>query len=754
MTTSIKILQGVKPPLRWIPVQGEFTTQFLRSKSTDPNGPTFADLTESPDSVLHEAERILGRCLPPTDPPEHETGLVVGYVQSGKTLSFETVISLARDNGYGIVIVLSGTKNNLREQSEDRLCKDLGIDDGDDAWYHRINPSSSADAPQIENKLSAWKKQPEKKRAILITVLKQWQQLEKLADLLSGLDLEQVPMLVIDDESDQASLDTKAAKKRTGDARPDEFSTTYDRILRLRTFLPHHSFLQYTATPQANLLLAQTDTLNPSFAELVTPGPSYTGGRHFFQGSIRPVEVIPPEEVPSKNYALTAPPKTLLSALRYFLLVAAHHSITRERGRDRNRSMMIHPSAWTQSHKQYKAWVDRALKALKDSIEKQLPTNAAEVEKKFKREYDSLKRSFPAIKPLCELLVAMVDDVFGDLTPVEVNGTPDAEKKIKWKQARYWILVGGAKLDRGYTVEGLCVTYMPRPLGGSPAADTLQQRARFFGYKLHYLGLCRVFLQQDVLDAFTKYVKHEEFIRTALEASRGKPLSEWRRDFILTAMLKPTRPSVIGLGAKRVIVEKWMVPGVLQRDEAAAEHNRALLALTEKSWKEEFGPAINAAQLPKFSSKASLPHMVIDAVPLRVVLERFLLNVQVKDPKDAEDHSAILIALAALLSDDSSAVVQVFLMNDLIPGYRTRDAGRGFPATHPFAPINNYFSQSANSLNDRSFISDSRITLHLRRFNLGTEVRDPSKADIKNLTWFALHIPDALGTSLIVEERD
>jgi hypothetical protein len=753
MTTSIKILKGIKPPLRWIPVQGEFTTQFLQSKSTDPNGPTFDDLTESPDSVLHEAQRILGRCLPPTDPPEHETGLVVGYVQSGKTLSFETVISLARDNGYGIVIVLSGTKNNLREQSEERLCKDLGIDEGDDAWYHRSNPSTDGDAAQIENKLTAWKKHPKKKRAVLITVLKQWQQLEKLAELLAGLNIKNIPTLVIDDEGDQASLDTKAAKKRAGDAGPDEFSTTYDRILQLRSALPHHSFLQYTATPQANLLLARTDILNPSFAELVTPGPSYTGGKDFFQGSANLTEVIPPGEVPSSNNVLTAPPKTLLSALRYFLLVAAHHAITRERGRDRNRSMMIHPSAWTQSHKEYKTWVDRALKPLVDSVEKQLPKNETEVAKKFRREYDSLKKSFPTIKPLRELLAAMVDEVFADLNTVEVNGTPDAEKKIKWKQTRYWILVGGAKLDRGYTVEGLCVTYMPRPLGGSGAADTLQQRARFFGYKRDFLGLCRVFLQQDVRDAFAEYVEHEEFVRSALEASRGKPLSEWRRDFVLTAMLRPTRPSVVGLGARRVFVEKWIVPSVLQRDTLAAEHNRALLTTVEKSWRKKFGPAINAAQLPQFSGKASLPHFVIDDIPLRTVLEDFLLEIQVKDPKDAEDHSAVLIALGALLSEDQAASVQVFLMNNLVPGYRTRDAGRGFPANHQFAPINNYFSQSANALNDRSFISDSKITLHLRRFDLGTQTRDASKADIKGVTWFAVHVPDALKTSLIVEER-
>jgi len=415
--------------------------------------------------------------------------------------------------------------------------------------------------------------------------------------------------------------------------------------------------------------------------------------------------------------------------------------------------MMIHPSAQTHSHKQYKAWIDRALKPLMNAIEKQWPKNEVDVLKRFQKEYDSLKRSFPTIMPLKDLITAMVEEVFGDLNWVEVNGTPDAEKKIKWKQTRYWILVGGAKLDRGYTVEGLCVTYMPRPLGGSAAADTLQQRARFFGYKRDYLGLCRVFLQQDVKDAFTDYVEHEEFVRGALEASRGKPLSEWRRDFVLTAMLRPTRPSVVGLGARRVFFEEWIVPDVLQRDATAAANNRSLLDVVEKSWKKRFGPAINAARLEEYASKSSLPHYVIDEVPLRVVLEEFLLKVQVKDPTDAENHSGALIALGALLSENQSATVQVFLMNDLIPGYRTRDAGRGFLAGHQFAPINNYFSQSANSLNDRSFFSNSRITLHLRRFDLGIHTRDASRADIKNVTWFAIHVPDTLKTSLIIEER-
>ena len=98
-------------------------------------------------------QRILGRCLPPTETGKAETGLVVGYVQSGKTMSFETVIALARDNGYGLIIVLAGTKNNLRDQSEDRLKKDLGIDDGGDHWYHLSNPTSAVQS-QIESKLA------------------------------------------------------------------------------------------------------------------------------------------------------------------------------------------------------------------------------------------------------------------------------------------------------------------------------------------------------------------------------------------------------------------------------------------------------------------------------------------------------------------------------------------------------------------------------------------------------------------------
>lgn len=752
MNTSIKILNTIKPPLRWVPEQRDFTREFLESKSKDPNGPSYQDLTEGPSSVLQEAQRILGRCLPPVEQGSPETGLVVGYVQSGKTLSFETVIALARDNGYGVVIVLAGTKNNLRDQSEERLKKDFGIEDGGDHWYHLSNPTISVRS-QIESRISAWKKKPSKK-AILITVLKHGGHLEKLATVLNSVNLDAVPCLIVDDESDQASLNTKAARIKAGLAAITDVSTTYKSILTLRAVLPHHSYLQYTATPQANLLLAQTDFLNPNFAELVTPGDSYTGGKAFFLGEPDLIVEIPAREVPSSTNSVTSPPKSLLAALRYFLLVAAQHSLTREKGlkaKDRNRSMMVHPALATTSHKTYKAWVDKALKTLRGMVERLYVNDLSAAEALFKSEYESLMKTFSSARPLSELISELLEEVFDELNVVEINGTKDAEKKVNWKATRYWVLVGGAKLDRGYTVEGLCITYMPRPLGANPAADTLQQRARFFGYKSSYLGLCRVFVQATVKTAFTEYIEHEEFVREALVANRGNPLAHWRRDFILTELMRPTRSNVIGLTVRRIPVNGWLVPSVMQRDEAAVEANRNLLKAVIFKWEKSCGSAVDAATVIQGISHS--PHDVVEGVPLRSVLEDFLLDVQVRDPSDAEQHSAMLIALSRMLAQDSQLKVDVFLMNRLVTGYRTRVAGHGLPASHRYAPINQYFSQSAGRANDRDYCFDDRICLQLRMFDLGTQQRSQDLADIKDVAWFALNVPRKLRKALLIEER-
>ncbi len=751
MSSTVSIVEEVKPPLRWNPIVGEFTEDFLTSKSSDPNGPSLSDLKDGTHSVLQEALRILGRCLPPSLPHGSETGLVVGYVQSGKTMSFETVIALARDNCYGLVVVLAGTKNNLRDQSEDRLKRDFGIDEGGDHWYHLSNPGR-AQASQIQSKVDAWRKNSSKK-SLLITVLKHGAQLDKLTEVLSRVNLSGLPALIIDDESDQASLNTFARDIRNNRVSPNKLSTTYEKIIALRDVLPHHSYLQYTATPQANLLLAQTDLLNPSFSELVTPGDAYTGGKEFFESNIGLVEEIPASDVPGKNNVLKSPPKSLLKALRFFLLVSAQHSLTRKKGlasKDRNRSMMVHPAVATTQHKVYKDWVEKAFNGIKERISSGDPSLARSM---FKEEYAALSKTFPDLRPLSELVAALADEVIDDLNCVEVNGTPDAEKKVNWKATKYWILVGGAKLDRGYTVEGLCVTYMPRPLGSSPSADNLQQRARFYGYKKKYLGLCRVFLQKPVQAALTAYVEHEEFVRAALLENRGRPLREWRRDFVLTQLLKPTRPNVIGIDLGRILVENWMVPRALHRDEDAVRENRSLLNSIQERWSLEYQRVPSSSLVNIGDVSAAVGTDVIQNVPLSVVISEFLLGLQVKDPLDAELHSALLIALSSLLAVNPESMVDVFLLDNLRPAYRTRQKTVAIPSSSRTAPMNQYFSNSANTANDRSFFTPGRVSLQLRAFDLGSRIRDRDSADVHDVAWYALYVPASMSQSIVVEGR-
>ena len=216
---------------------------------------------ESTERLADEATTILGKCLPPRGTAESTTGLVLGYVQSGKTMSFTTVAALARDNGFPMVIVVTGISTPLLDQSTRRLEQDLRLQENR-KWRLFRNPKP-ADRQSIADVLDDWRdgRLPEHRRkTVLITVLKQTTNLRNLIRVLEQLDLATLPVLVIDDEADQAGLNT-----RVGQNTP---STTYQRLVALRQNLPHHAYLQYTATPQAPLLINIIDVLSPQFVDL------------------------------------------------------------------------------------------------------------------------------------------------------------------------------------------------------------------------------------------------------------------------------------------------------------------------------------------------------------------------------------------------------------------------------------------------------------------------------------------------------
>lgn len=747
MNIIVERLSGGTLDTRWTPVVGPFTNEFIERKLKQRGAPD-ADAMER---IVTEAATILGRCVPPTEPTGQDAGLVVGYVQSGKTLSFTTVTALARDNGYGVVILLAGTAVALKDQSEDRLTIDLGMSEIQHDWRKFENPEvKTGHAADIEKVLRAWSGSRGAKRSVLITVLKHHKRLENLREVLESVNLTGIPVLIIDDESDQAGLNAKAGKNlKTGS---NELSSTYQRILELKATIPHHTYLQYTATPQANLLIAVADVLSPSFAELVSPGNGYVGGKDFFSEDKPLCFEIPAQQVPTVQNPLTEAPQTLQQALQLFVLGAAHHSVTRGKG---NRSMMVHPSQRTAPHTDYKEWLDGLLEHWRDFLEQ--PKGSAvrnELERTLHENYDELLRTFPALEPF-DTLVDALPEVFSELKVVKVNSNADGHKAVKWNDWPYWILVGGQKLDRGFTVEGLTISYMPRT--ASTNADTLQQRARFFGYKRSYEGLCRVFLLGDVIEAFENYVDSEEFVRKALSAHQGKPLQEWKRDFILNRVLSPTRKAVIGRSVVPVEMDEgWVVPGSLYFDAEAVHYNRQLFEQKAAVWKRVYG-AVDASRRAEFKDvrRDSARNILIEGVPINEVLD-LLLNTRIRSLDDSTEIAATAISLVKHRDEaEEPPLVDVILVGDLSTIGLT---GRSLKAD---GKINNLFvgespkgAASINQLNyvgDRALYTPGRVTLHLRYLKFKPDSRiDSSIADC--VPWFSVHLPDSVAKDCVIEE--
>ena len=751
MNVSVKRLDSESPQGRWVPEQGPFTRDFVNRKLAQRGAPD----PEAMSRIVSEAAVILGRCLPPDETKGHEAGLVVGYVQSGKTLSFTTVASLARDNGYGAVILLAGTAVALKGQSESRLTIDLGLEDTQHDWRHFDNPDVTRnEQAEMEKVLRSWRRSlggvpGTIRRSLLITVLKHHLRLKNLREVLEKLDLSGVPFLIIDDESDQASLNNKASKNlRDGTT---ELSTTYQRILEMRSVIPHHTYLQYTATPQANLLIGIADVLSPSFAELVSPGDGYLGGQHFFSDEKLLCFQIPLQEVPSEDNSLTVAPATLQHALRLYLLGAAHHNVARSKG---NRSMMVHPSQRTAPHTDYKEWLDGLVEHWRDFLEQPKESLVrSDLERTFLESYEQLKRTFPSLEEF-DVLMDSLPDVFSDLKVVKVNSKADGERVVKWSNWPYWILVGGQKLDRGFTVEGLTISYMPRT--ASSNADTLQQRARFFGYKKSYEGLCRVFLLEDVINAFGSYVESEEFVRDALTAHRGKPLQVWKRDFILNRALNPTRPTVVGRRVVKVQLDSgWVVPGALYCDRDAVSANKALFEKKASEWKSIYGFG-DAAQRPAFKDvrKDSQRNILIEGVPVNEVLD-FLLDVQIRNIDDSTDIAATALSLVRHRDNTHGASVDVVLVGNLsTEGLTGRSLTKDGKINNLFvgeSPKGATSLEALNYVGDRALFTHARVTLHLRFLKFKSDARIDALV-IDCVPWFSVKLPAPVAKDCVIEE--
>ena len=548
MTSTIELITPIHNPNQ-IKV-GDRTVAFMQSQTKLDD--------EGKDIVIEEAMKILSHCVPPGQ-NANITNIAVGYVQSGKTLSFTTLTALAADNGYRLVVYLTGTKNNLQAQTSERLQNDLKVDEGDNYIIVDTNEDAVALDDYIRNILETG---PE---MLLFPILKHYMHINRLAETFKVPTLASMlghyGVLIIDDEADQSSFNTYAKKNASNpDWIEDDFSKTYESILNLKQTLPNHSYIQYTATPQAAFLIDSNDILSPKYHTVLTPGKGYTGGKFFFKNKdLRLVSTIPDEQIyHHKDNPLSVVPSSLQKALQEFFLSIAIVVFIQKR--ESFLSMMIHVDGrrdtnatfakWAESTKQ--KWID-ALRGPSDDPGVQM------VRTSFKPAYDSITRYMTDAPSFEEVMNTIVRAMIRTKVHL-VQSKPGtaSNQQISWKAEKGHILVGADMLNRGFTIEHLSMSYMPRTTKGKSNADTIEQRCRFFGYKMKYIDVCRVYLSTKSLVEYNDYVEHEENLRANLNQCESlEEFSKHSKAMLLADTLNPTRSNILSSKLVRSKLSGW-----------------------------------------------------------------------------------------------------------------------------------------------------------------------------------------------------
>jgi hypothetical protein len=446
---------------------------------------------------------------------EHTNGLIYGLVQSGKTGVLTVSGALGADRGYRTVLVLTSDIDPLYQQTLGRIqeafpgmdvigkndIKDL------DAFLRRIRSGTCA-----------------------IVLTKNSRILDTVIENLKKGNVEGLSCLIIDDEADQASLNTMTSRD------DGQRSVINDRIAEMRAFFDKNTYLQVTATPQALFLQTPGHDFRPRFTVLSHPGAGYVGGEDFFGDTSNLVREFELDDItvlapgPQPNPSLETP-KSLLRALDMFMVGA---TFKRLKEADQNCAFLCHVSTRTSDHKHI---VD-LLRSYKNDLAAGL----------IKKEERFLTRMQAAYEDLASTHEGLRATALGDIVEAIsfysrginvklVNGETDEDVAVK---SPYNLFVGGNKLGRGVTIKNLLVSYYGRN-PKSPQADTVLQHARMYGYRRSDIGLLRLFLPQELHVVFRAIHRMERGLRELI----GRNPSEAFRGVYLEGGLNPTRRNVL-----------------------------------------------------------------------------------------------------------------------------------------------------------------------------------------------------------------
>lgn len=482
------------------------------------------------DKSLNEIISNLGN--PKSHNKFNRKGLVIGDVQSGKTATYTGLISKAADAGYKVFILLTGVMEDLRRQTQFRLDEGfIGIRSDDILRKNHISRDKYIGVGKIDKSIDVisltsteldFQSSTAKSLGIrleslasplLFVVKKNKSVLVNLYQWLKAQNADQkgeihFPMLLIDDEADNASLNTKK-----DDEDPTQINARIRDLLSLFSF---SNYIGFTATPFANIFVSQDyngkygDDLFPKdFITLLSPPTNYIGiesifseeGEYqFIAKTINDMENHLPINH-DKEYDIESLPNSLVDALLAFFLANTIRDLKNDK--NSHRSMMINITRFTRLQNMLSRMVLDLVIDIQNNI-RLFARNSrwnknifmVKLNKVWKKEYKQLNYKWNDIR----------ENIFESISKIEVRTINSSESSSKLNYNEYpnglrVIVIGGMSLSRGLTLEGLMISYFYR---NSKMYDTLLQMGRWFGYRPGYEKLCRIWMSNDLRLSFSE----------------------------------------------------------------------------------------------------------------------------------------------------------------------------------------------------------------------------------------------------------
>lgn len=580
-------------------------------------------------SLSDVTARILGHLENPRSEGTRwsRRGLVIGHVQSGKTANYTGLIARAADAGYKFIVVIAGIHNNLRKQTQQRI-EEAFIGRSSDPNDRRIigvglskedypHPATLTTVNDDFNNSTAarsgWKINDFSKPIILIikknvTTLKalfNWLKAMNATDATDATGNDQisdVPMLLIDDEADNASINTNSP-----DLDPTKTNSMIRRILGL---FAKSCYVGYTATPFANIFInpdaydkeVREELFPKDFIYCLDAPTTYLGAEKVFlnettsKSFVRPIDDCE-DFIPflhKQDHAIGSLPPSLHRALDEFIVARA---IRNSRGQvNKHCSMMVNVSRFVSVQKNVRDLLSLRVSNIRNAVRSnyKMPEDFSSrneymqgLKRVFEEEYSKNDVAWETVK-------SELAGVFDNLRLFVINSDSDEvlDYGIYKKNGLGLtaIAVGGLSLSRGLTIEGLTISYMYR---NTSMYDTLMQMGRWFGYRPGFEDLCRVHLSYDSINWYSHIAEASEELVQQVKRMRRDGLSP--KDFGLYVRSHPdslliTAPNKMGT-AQTVLMNQSFCGRLLESyivstDRSVNDHNFRLIG---SYWKGGFG---------------------------------------------------------------------------------------------------------------------------------------------------------------------